>query len=209
MNYYYDLTLDFLENNYPFYEVDKTDEFIKVKKIPFFQVDSKVLKDFLLNKVKVEESFLNVIKNKTVKENNETFNAVLLADKNNVVAFNFDNEGNLTGYSSIAISEELNILEIIYSVKRIEISYEKIRKNKKSLLTRKEEKIKNIIIKEITKLYQENNLAKLQYLYLEWCDVLENDINLIYENMVNKINKEIDKKEEKIYQIIELSHNNV
>ena len=209
MNYYYDLTLDFLENNYPFYEVDKTDEFIKVKKIPFFQVDSKVLKDFLLNKVKVEESFLNVIKNKTVKENNETLNAVLLADKNNVVAFNFDNEGNLTGYSPITISEELNILEIIYSVKKIEIEYEKIRKNKKSLLTRKEEKIKNIIIKEITKLYEENNLAKLQYLYLEWCDVLENDINLIYENMLNKINKEIDKKEEKIYQIIELSHNNV
>ena len=178
MNYYYDLTLDFLENNYPFYEVDKADEFIKVKKVPFFQVDSKVLKDFLLNKVKVEESFLNVIKNKTIKENNETLNAVLLADKNNVVAFNFDNEGNLTGYSPIAISEELNILEIIYSVKKIEIEYEKLSKNKKSLLTRKEEKIKNIIIKEITKLYEENNLAKLQYLYLEWCDVLENDINL-------------------------------
>ena len=157
MNYYYDLTLDFLENNYPFYEVDKADEFIKVKKVPFFQVDSKVLKDFLLNKVK----------DKTIKENNETLNAVLLADKNNVVAFNFDNEGNLTGYSPIAISEELNILEIIYSVKKIEIEYEKLSKNKKSLLTRKEEKIKN------------------------------------------KINKEIDKKEEKIYQIIELSHNNV
>ena len=209
MNYYYDLTLDFLENSYPFYEIQESDEFLNVKKIPLFQVDSKTLKDFLLYQVKVDREFLDQIKNKTVTMTGTITYAVILADKNNAWAFKFQKTGECINYSALALKEELNLLEVIYTVKKINITYEKLNKITKNKLTRKEEKIKNLILKELSKLYAEHNDVKMQYLYLEWCDKLESDINVIYEDMQKKINNFVGEKEEKISKLIEISYNNV
>ena len=41
MNYYYDITLNFLENNYYFYEWNEFDDLEKVKKIPFFLISKE------------------------------------------------------------------------------------------------------------------------------------------------------------------------
>ena len=158
MNYYYDLTLDFLENNYYFYDITPNDTFMEIQKIPLFQVDSKVIKDFLLNKVKVDASFLELIKNKTIASNQVIAYATLLADKNNAWAFIFNEEGECIQYSSLTINEELNLLEVIYNVAKINISYEKIAKKPNPKFLRQEEKIKNLILEEITKLYHEHNL---------------------------------------------------
>ena len=209
MNYYYDLTLDFLENSYPFYEIQESDEFLNIKKIPLFQVDSKTLKDFLLYQVKVDRKFLDQIKNKTITLTGTITYAAILADKNNAWAFKFKKSGECVNYSALALNEELNLLEVIYTVKKINIAYEKLGKKDKNKLTRKEEKIKNLILKELTKLYEEHNIAKMQYLYLEWCDKLESNINVIYEEMQKKINNFVGEKEEKVSKLIEISYNNV
>ena len=209
MNYYYDLTLDFLENSYPFYEIQESDEFLNIKKIPLFQVDSKTLKDFLLYQVKVDQEFLDQIKNKTITTNGPITYATILADKNNAWAFKFKKSGECVNYSALALKEELNLLEVIYTVKKINITYEKLRKKAKNKFSRKEEKIKKLILEELTKLYKECNVAKMQYLYLEWCDKLEEDIKVIYEDMQKKINNFVGEKEEKVSKLIEISYNNV
>ena len=209
MNFYYDITLDFLENNYSFYEIEKTDNFVEVKKIPLFQVGNKVLKDFINNKVKVNQDFLNIIYNKTMLKNSYLEYACILADKNNAIALEFNEEGIVTKYSSLSLMDELNLLEVIYTIKNIDIDYSIISKNHKSMTLRKENIIKDIIKKEITKLYNDKNISKLQFLYLEWFDDLESDIDKIYNTMIDKLKDNISKKEEKISKIIEMSYNNV
>lgn len=209
MNFYYDITLDFLENSYSFYEIEKTDNFVEVKKIPLFQVSNKVLKDFINNKVKVNQDFLNIIYNKTMLKNSYLEYACILADKNNAIALEFNEEGIVTKYSSLSLMDELNLLEVIYTIKNIDIDYSIISKNHKSMTLRKENIIKDIIKKEITKLYNDKNISKLQFLYLEWFDDLESDIDKIYNTMIDKLKDNISKKEEKISKIIEMSYNNV
>lgn len=208
MNYYYDITLDFLENNYPFYEIEKSDNFSQIKKIPLFQVENNILQDFLLNEIKVSQKFLDLIKDETLAKNEAITYAVILADKNNAVAFKFNSDGEVIAYSPLSLNEELNLLEVIYTVKTIAIDYE-IKKLKAKIKNRKEEKIRNIILKEIAKLYQEKNISKLQFLYLEWHGTLENDIDLIYKNIKDKVIKQIGKKEENLVKIIEMSYNHV
>ena len=135
--------------------------------------------------------------------------AVILADKNNALAFNFNDEGINMEISPLPIQDELNILEVIYTIKEQKINYEKISKRKKILNLRKEEKIREKINMEIKKLYAEKNKTKLQFLYLEWFDTFEDNIELIYQNIQEKLRKEITSKEEKILKIIEMSYNNV
>ncbi len=209
MNFYYDITLDFLENSYSFYEMEKNDNFIEVKKIPLFQVSNKVLKDFINNKVQVTKDFLNIIYNKTMLKNNYIEYACILADKNNAIALEFNSDGIINKYSALSLTDELNLLEVIYTIKSIDIEYNIVSKNPKNTILRKEYIIKDNIRKEVTKLYNDKNISKLQFLYLEWFDDLENDIDKIYNTMINKLKDNISQKEEKISKIIEMSYNNV
>lgn len=209
MNYYYDIVLNFLENNYMFYEWDELDDIEYIKKIPLFQVSSQVFKDFYSNNIMVDGDFLKCIENKTIKRDGNLKFACILADKNNAFAYEFDEDGNIITRSSLVLIDELNLLDYLYTIPIKDINY----KIRGKLITknsiREVDKIKKIINMEIDKLYKENCIDKLNFLYLEWFNKKEMDINIIYNNMKNKLKKEISEDEVKIYNIIKLSYNNV
>lgn len=209
MNYYYDVVLNFLENSYLFYEWDELDNIEYIKKIPLFQVDSQTFHDFFEFKVKVDSEFLEEIENKTIKKNGKLKYACLLADKNNAYAYEFDESGFVITRSSLVLNDELSLIDYIYTVQTREIKYEKFEKLKSNKETRISSKIKKFINLEIEKLYQEKNEDKLKFLYLEWFNKKENNIDKIYKEMVNKLKKEISEEEISIYNIIKLSYNNV
>ena len=209
MNFYYDIALDFLENNYLFYDVAKTDKFWSIKKIPLFQVSSKTRQDFNLNKIQVDATFLKMIENKTVTATGKIKYAAILADKNSAEAYLFNDEGVVTHYSPLALVDEINLLEVIYTIKNIEINYEIKGKNKINPELRQEKYLQNLIKEEIIKLYHQKNLLKLQFLYLEWFDILETNIDVIYNKMLAALNEKIDAQAEKIGKIIEMSYNHV
>ena len=58
-------------------------------------------------------------------------------------------------------------------------------------------------------MYQNKENSKLKYIYLEWFNKLEDNINLMYQNMLNKLNDKLTEKEYSIYELIKLSYNNV
>ena len=107
------------------------------------------------------------------------------------------------------LTDELNILNTIYAVNIIDLKYEKKAYLDTDKKLKKEQSIKHMINVEINKLYKENNLCKLQFLYLEWFGKKEKDIDIIVNKMKTKLNKEIGIKEEKILNIIKMSYNNV
>ncbi len=209
MNFYYDITLDFLENNYQFYEVFPQDQFWKIKKIPLFQVNNKTIKDFLNNHIQVDKEFLKLIYQKTIVEDQKCDYACILADKNNAIAVVFDENGINTEMSLLSLSDELNLLEIIYSIPLMVIDYVTIEKKPKPTLLRQALQIKNIILEEINKLLNNKNYMKLQYLYLEWFGKTEKDWHKMANQMKEQLDKDIGVKEETISEIIKMSYHNV
>ena len=65
MNFYYDIVVNFQENNYMFYEWAESDVLEYIKRVPIFQVTTKVLRDLINNNIEVDKEFLDSIYNKT------------------------------------------------------------------------------------------------------------------------------------------------
>ena len=135
--------------------------------------------------------------------------ACILADKNNAIAVVFDENGINTEMSLLSLSDELNLLEIIYSIPLMVIDYVTIEKRPKPTLLRQALQIKNIILEEINKLLDNKNYMKLQYLYLEWFGKTEKDWHKMANQMKEQLDKDIGLKEETISEIIKMSYHNV
>ncbi len=210
MDYYYDILLNFQEEYCMFYEWDQEDVMDVIKKIPLFHVDSKVLKDLLTKIVVVNKSFLQSIDNKTKLKNNEFLQyTCVFSDAKNSLAVEFDQDGKIINRSSLILDDELNINEFMYNISLMKLEYTTIGKEKILKETRQEVKIKKLIYTEIVDVYQKKEFSKLKYIYLEWFKVLEENVELMYQKMLKKLEGNLTEVEYHIYELIKLSYNNV
>lgn len=210
MNYYYDVLLNFQDIYYMFYEWDELDNIEFIKKIPLVHTDSKVVSDMISKKLKITIDFLKQIENKTkLKQNKYLKYACIFSDGKNSIAVEFNDDGNIISKSSLSIEDELNINEFIYSINKMSIEYEKLEDDIFNNEIRQETKIKKILKLEINDMYKNKNYSKLKYIYLEWFNELIDNIDLMYKNMLNKLNKELTDKEYYIYELLKISYNNV
>lgn len=207
MNYYYDIALNMSDKSYMFYEWDEEDSIEVFKRIPFFQVTSNTLKDFYNNKIKVNNEFLEVIKNKA-KGTNSSYIA-LFADKNGAIALEFLDNGCEIARSYLQVDDEVNVFEILYTTNVYDIAYEVIEAIPYKSNLRSEDNIKLLINTEIKSLIKDKKLEKLKYLYMEWFNKECDDISLIEKEMYDKLNNKITLKEIKIYELIKLSYSKV
>ncbi|MBQ7030963.1 MAG: DUF3603 family protein [Bacilli bacterium] len=210
MNYYYDVLLNFQEKYCMFYEWDEQDEIEFIKKIPLYHIDSKTYVDLFSNKIKITGDLLKHIENKTkLKSNNFLEYAAIFSDGKNSIALEFNNKGEVINKSSLMLEDELNINEFMYSINLSELNYEIINSEIRYKETRQELKIKRILKLEIDSMYRNNELSKMKYIYLEWFNELLDNIDKMYNNMINKIKDNLSDKEYEIYELIKLSYNNV
>lgn len=210
MNYYYDVLLNFQEKYCMFYEWDEQDEIEFIKKTPLYHIDSKTYIDLFSNKIKVNGDFLKHIENKTkLKSNNFLEYAAVFSDGKNSIALEFNNKGEVINKSSLMLEDELNINEFMYSINLSELNYEIINSEIRYKETRQELKIKRILKLEIDSMYRNNELSKMKYIYLEWFNELLDNIDKMYNIMINKIKDNLSDKEYEIYELIKLSYNNV
>lgn len=205
MNYYYDLYLNFQENNTFFYDWEKDDNIEYYKKLPLFQVNTEVFEDILNNQIMVEKYFLDLIKNKT-KSNNYEYIA-LFGDKNSVIALEFDENGLNFDRSFLNLDDELNIIEIMYTVPTQKLIYRKIKKIAYNESLRAEDRIKHIIKTEIESLNNKKEYFKLEYLFVEWFNTFPQNKESMIKIMKEKLNHTIGEKEINILNLIKLSYN--
>ena len=66
MNFIYDIVLNFNKSYYDFFEWNKKDSIINIKKIPLFLVDNDTFFSIKYNKVTVSNNFINNIKDKKI-----------------------------------------------------------------------------------------------------------------------------------------------
>lgn len=210
MNYYYDILLNFQENYYMFYEWDKEDNIEFVKKIPLFHIDSKEIVDIFNNKIMITNEFLKLIENKTkIKQNKFLKYTAIFSDGKNSLAVEFNDDGVLINKSSLILDDELSINEFMYSINKSNLDYQIIETETRSKETRQELKIKRLLKLEVQSMYEKKEYSKLKYIYLEWFNELKDNIDNMYELMLNKINSTLTNKEYEIYELIKLSYNNV
>ncbi len=213
MYYYYDVLLNFGDDKdlFEFYEWEEKDTIEFVKKIPVFRVKTENLKDFFKYQVKFSNELVEQIKGKTLlKSSSNTIEyAMLLSDSKNAIALELNKEGVVISRSKLLPGDDLNLMEVVYTMKENDLTYEKRNKYSKKDSLRQVEEIKKIVKCEIDVLYKEKNYSKLKYLYYEWFNKTQSDIEKIYKDMTIALNKEYNTQLKNIYDFIKMSYNNV
>ncbi len=210
MNYYYDLILNLEDKHISFYEWEENDNLEYIEKIPVHRITENDMLKILQNHIKVNEDFLELLKNKTLLKTNGIINvinyATILTDTKTTLAIEFDKNGKEIARSNLMLEDDLNVCEIGFTLKKKNLKYEILDSIKINNNLRKIIRIKEYVLQEITKLYQDKNETKLSFLFLEWFNKKENDINKIYHKILTELTKDFDDKLLNIYEIIKLSY---
>ena len=213
MYYYYDILLNFQDNPnlFEFYEWEEKDDIDFVKKIPLFRISKVTLKYLLKYQVRFTDDFIQEIKNKTILKTSAKIlkNTFLVCDMKDALAIELNDDGVVISRSKLLLADEINLNEIMFTMKETKLKYEKLEKYKKREDIRQIEEIKKLINCEITTLYESKNISKLKYLYYEWFNVLNDNIEEIYKQMKNDLKNKFNINQERIYNLIRKSYNKV
>ena len=213
MNNIYDIVVNFNDKEiYEFFEWDKYDNIEHLRKIPIFKVKSKVFNDFKNNCVKVDKSFLNKIQNKTEKFTDTAVGMIeyasIITDGMDLVVIEFGSEGDSLLKSSMLLDESEDTLDESDLLNVVEIPYNIIEQNKihNRFITRHQSEVINYISTEINNLIKKKNHSKLKYLYYEWFNEKESNINLIIDSLKDILNEDFSSKHISFFELLKLSN---
>lgn len=215
MTYIYDILLNFNNDFYEFYEWNCDDYLYHIKRIHLIKIDSKTYNDILNNKVEIKDDLLFNIFNKCEYFDNRKVMsipyAIMLTDSYRVMAITLNMNGIVTKYSSLLLDEEEDVLEVSEKLGTIKLNYSIIEERKLNNLTRNERNIIKYIKKDLDRAYKDKNINKLKYLYYEYFNKENDNINLIYNSLIDTLNNKINDKHYDLYNLIKLSltHKNV
>lgn len=201
MNYIYDIYLNLNSTLYDFFDWNKNDKFMHIKKIPIFKIDEQNLMNIVNNCIKVEKNFLNNIYNKTELWNNSNklMFCALFCDYNNIIAIEFNNHGISYKKSFLTVAEELDILESTDYLKETSLKYSILKKDNILLKTRKQLRDDIFISKELKNI----DKNKLDYIHLECFGKHERNKKTMLNNIKKLSNNSILYK--KLYDILKLT----
>lgn len=214
MDYFYDVIINMNEDKiFKFYEWENYDAVELIKKIPLYRVSSKTLKDFYLFDILVSKEFLELILDKTILKNNKLNKtlkyACLLCDTKNCLVVEFDSEGQVASRSTLLLEDEADIIEIIYNYKETKFDYQRTELIDFNNNLRQEELVKKVIKLELKTIMDNNNEAKLKYLFNEWFGYEEKNVDKMKKIIISELDRDFNERMYNIYEIIKKSYNNV
>lgn len=213
MLYVYDILLNWCKNKvYDFYEWEKTDKLEHIKKIPLIKVERGLINKMLNQNIKLDESFTSKVYNLTEVYNSKNISkipyAILLTDGIMTLAIKLDKSGEVKFKSRLLIDEEEEILCLSNRLDKYKLKYtEKEFLPLEEFTTRNELKIRKFLLNEIDKAYKKKDDEKLKYLYTEYSGISNDNIELIYNNLIESIDYEINEGHIKIYNLLQLIGN--
>ena len=168
MTYIYDVTLNFNEVLYDFFEWNNSDTLLHIRKLPIFKLNIDDFVNILNNEIALSNEIFNKIKDKTeiYGKKNKFLTCCLFRSDEHLIALQFDDKGVSKKISSIIIEEELDILES-KTAETKNFEYKIIKKRKQFITTRNERKNKNYLQKQLNSLNIYNDEDKIKYLYFE------------------------------------------
>ena len=184
MNYIYDIYLNLNEILYDFFDWNKNDKIIHIKKIPIIKINTELFKKLIYNKINICQNLLDKIYNKTEiwTINNKILYCALFTDGSDIIAIEFSGNGNSIKKSQLFIDEEIEILEIISKLNESDIEFKILNSDKYILKTRKQIKEEKFINQELKNMEQ----SKLSYIFFECFGKQEHNRKVILDK-INKI----------------------
>lgn len=210
MTYMYDILLNFTDSKriYDFFEWDYNDVILNIKKISVFKVNKSTLSDIYNYKIKVDDDFLKKIENTAViyKQSKRKYKYLtIFSDGNKAIGICINEKGIVEFKSCLLLEEEEEACFIAEKLTTLDFNYKKFGRVKNvEFITRKEEYTRDFLLKEINELYKKNYFEKLKYLYIEYFDRKEDDIEYIYKELLNSLNNITD-KHLNIYNLLKLT----
>ena len=202
MNYIYDIVLNFNKEYYSFYEWNRKDNIINVKKIPLFLVDNECFNIMKYDNVCVSKDFINVIRDKTYTYTRSKLGiSCLVSNNKEVIAVLFNDNGNLIKRSSLMLDEEEEVLDEIENDSLYKISIIKRRKVNIENVNRNIKEKKDFLIKYINK---ETNDINLKYLYYDYFEKDENNIKTIKSDLIKEIKNNWNKRFDSFYNTVKI-----
>ncbi len=212
MIYTYDILLNWTKELRlkEFYEWSLDDDLEHIKKIPLIRVSDNFIKDLLVSKIKLDKNFLIKIKDRAEGYFHNDIDiidyAVIVASSKKALALELDEDGVIIYKSSLLLDEEEEVLEMIEELKTTEVNYEILKRNKNiNYLTRKEEKEKNFLLKEINKIKVNKEDAKLNYLYQEFFEEIEDGFDKKLKKLDEEVKKDNSSFNSKLFNLLKLA----
>ena len=210
MCYIYDIVLNFNNDLYEFYEWKKDDFLYHIKRINLIRVDSVIYNDIYDNKVLFDNDFLLSIFNKCEIYTNRSIETIpyafLITDSYRVMGIKLDNNGKTVKYSSLLLDEEQDALDLSTKLGKVKLQYKIIKKcNRYEYQTRFEINIKNFIKKDLLNDYKKGDINKLKYLYYEYFNKQCDNIDIIFQELLQELIKDVTEKHYNLYNLIKLS----
>lgn len=211
MIYIYDILLNFCDCDeiYDFYEWNSTDSIENIKRIKLVHVSKEKYDDLLYYDIVVDNKFLldifhtcEVYTSKRVKVLDY---CALFSDGDRVLAIEFDKTGKSIYKSKLLIDEEEEIAILANNLENYNFNYNKnnlVLKNR--FFTRNEIVIRNYLLKEIEDSYNKKNYSKLCFLYEEYFNKENNDLYLVYKELISSLDNNLDKKHKNMYQLLKM-----
>ena len=206
MHYYYDLLVNLDEVAWEFYEWEKKDVILPIKKIPFLRINEKEFKEISAYEGKIEKNWLKPYIGKTQIKKDKSKNLLLLSTTKNSLAIEINSTGQIISRSKLLIEDENNCNELASSLKETTIPFSSQQKIPLRSDFRQAIKEKNLIKIELKTLKETKNTTKCSYLYYEWFNILEDDLSTMLENCLEELKKPYTLKIHKIASLIRLSY---
>ena len=210
MNYIYDVILDFQKEYYDFYEWNKNDNIFHMRKIPILKINEKQFNEIKNNIVQFSKATTKLFNFKTAerfKQNNITKMkyTIIISTENQAMGIKINKNGIIQLKSSLLPDEQDDVIEIIKFQNDAKLEYKIIKNNKNNnFKTRFEIENENFIYNELDKVYEQKNIQKLNYIYLECFNKQEPNIDLAYKKLKSEISK-TNENFKKIYNIFKMT----
>ena len=190
MIYIYDIVLNFQEQLYNFYEWNKKDRLLNIKKIPIFRVSTEELLSIINDKAYLKEEILHKIDRETtiyMLSNNEYKYLCLFSNTEETVAVMCNEEGLIVKKSSLLFDEEDEANEVAENLNIDCVIEKSIKINNNNLLDNcriiREKKKK--VYDFIEKLDLLVDKEKIRYLYFDLFEEENLSISKMKELLLN------------------------
>lgn len=205
MVYVYDTLVNLNEELVDFYDWDDSDDYVHIRKVPLFKVSHLDYVDFVSKRIRLEESELLKVNDKTQVFSTRGIDtikyALVVTDGNGAVILEFNQKGFVSRKSKFIVNEEMEILEMAREVDECKVKYNVVSKKvSRNTMIRSERKVLLSILDELDSI--KNDKEKIDYLFYEWFDTCEGDDK--YLKLVNDLKSKFTDKHLEFLDLLNL-----
>ena len=182
---------------------------INFEKYPEIEAKYYEIKRNGSNSSLLDNDFLKLIEDETsIYLGNTNKYMCIITNSKEAIGVMFNKKGLIIKKSSLIIDEENEVLELAYDILNIKIDYQVNRVCKKMrFVSRSEGEKKKKIISSLNHLLKINNYELIRYIYYDVFLKEEKDVNKIYDELINVIDKNETIYINRINSIFELISN--